>query len=130
MFAELQRAGAIGMRVDRKDSTQDSTVIMIRRNSVTPEVLAAASELPQLLGIRRDAPEYTIAFGEVAKSDTELAMLKRSTLSIMVEMAGEVRVPAAQVADGRAPNPCCAPKHMPLAAVQAVIGLMSVSQNG
>ena len=101
LFGVLQRGGAMGMRVTRHEGLQDSTVIVIRRENVTPEIQAAATELAELLGIRRHASEYTISFGEVARNDTELAMLTRSTLAIMVEMAGQVRVPAPHVADGR-----------------------------
>ena len=104
LFAMLQRAGAVGMRVDETDSTRDSTVIVIRRDRVSPEIVAASEELAQLLGIRGDAAEYTVAYGEVARNDTELAMLTRSTLAIMVEMAGQVRVPVEHVEDGRAPD--------------------------
>jgi hypothetical protein len=101
LFGMLQRGGAMGMRVDNKESVQDSTVIVIRRKNTTPEIRAASMELAELLGIRRDASEYTLSFGEVARNDTELAMLTRSTLAIMVELAGQVRAPAAHVADGR-----------------------------
>jgi len=103
LFAMLQKAGAVGMRVDKKESTVDSTVIVIRRERLPSEITAASKELAQLLGIRRDAPEYTVAYGEVARNDTELAMLTRSTLAIMIELAGQVRVPAEHVTDGRAP---------------------------
>jgi len=101
LFGVLQRGGAMGMRVTRKDSVQDSTVIVIRRDNVTPEISAASAELADLLGIRQNAPEYTISFGEVARNDTELAMLTRSTLAIMLELAGQVRVPAVHVEEGR-----------------------------
>ena len=101
LFGVLQRGGAMGMRVTRKESLQDSTVIVIRRENVTAEIQAAGDELAELLDIRRKASEYTISFGEVARNDTELAMLTRSTLAIMVELAGQVRAPAAHVADGR-----------------------------
>jgi hypothetical protein len=101
LFGVLQVGGAMGMRVTRKDSVQDSTVIVIRRENVTAEINAAADEFAGLLGIRRNATEYTISFGEVARSDTELAMLTRSTLAIMVELSGQVRAPAAHVEEGR-----------------------------
>ncbi|MGB5327520.1 MAG: hypothetical protein WBO58_04805 [Gammaproteobacteria bacterium] len=101
LFGVLQRGGAMGMRVTRKDSVQDSTVIVIRSENVPAEISAAAAELAGLLGIRRDAAEYTISFGEVARNDTELAMLTRSTLAIMVELSGQVRAPAAHVEEGR-----------------------------
>ena len=101
LFSVLQRGGAMGMRVTKKESGQDSTVIVIRSKNVPAEISAAAAELASLLGIRQGAAEYTIAFGEVAKNDTELAMLTRSTLAIMVELAGQVRVPTAHVEEGR-----------------------------
>jgi len=97
----LQRAGALGMRVTKGEGMQDATVIVIRRENIPPETQAAATELAGLLGIRSNAGEYTISFGEVAENDTDLAMLTRSTLAIMVELAGQVRVPASHVADGR-----------------------------
>lgn len=101
LLAELQAAGAVGMRVKKRQDTQDSTVLVIRRDKVPPEVAAARAELAQLLGIRGDASEYTIAYGEVASNETELAMLTRSTLAIMIELAGQVMVPPEHVADGR-----------------------------
>ena len=91
----------MGMRVTKKDDVQDSTVIVIRRDNVSPEISAAGAELAELLGIRQHAAEYTISFGEVARNDTELAMLTRSTLAIMAELAGQVRVPAVHVEEGR-----------------------------
>ena len=87
--------------VTQKDSLQDSTVIVIRREKVAAEISAAAAELADLLGIRQNAAEYTISFGEVARNDTELAMLTRSTLAIMLELSGQVRAPAVHVEEGR-----------------------------
>ncbi len=66
-----------------------------------PRLRAARAELARLLGIRDDATEYTIAYGEVASNETELAMLTRSTLAIMIELAGQVMVPPEHVAEGR-----------------------------
>ena len=101
LFKVLQSGGAMGMRVTKTDSMQDSTVIVIRQQNVSAEISAAAEELANLLDIRRGASEYTISFGEVARNDTELAMLTRSTLAIMVELASQVRVPAIHVEEGR-----------------------------
>ena len=97
----IQRAGAVGMRVESDEGEQEATVIVIRRENVPADILAAEDELAHLLGIRPDASEYTVAYAEVPRNDTELAMLTRSTLSIMVELAGQVAVPPQHVADGR-----------------------------
>jgi hypothetical protein len=101
LFSELQRAGAMGMRVKKQGSMSDSTVMVIRREKLTPEIRAKSQELAGLLGIDPEAGEYTISFGEVSRGNKELAILTRSTLAIMVELAGEVRVPPTHVADGR-----------------------------
>jgi len=124
LFGVLQRGGAVGMRVNKKPGTQDSTVIVIRLHNVTPEIRAARAELAQLLGIQDDATEYTVAFGEVASNDTELAMLTRSTLAIMVEMAGQVRAPAVHVADGRT-LPSLIDKGVPDADVHRLVDIRS-----
>lgn len=97
----LQRSRAIGMRVLGGESGDQTTVLVIRRNDVSPEVLAAQDELARLLGIRRGAQEYTVAYGEIAKSDTELAILTRSMLSMLIELAALVSVPEEDVAEGR-----------------------------
>jgi hypothetical protein len=124
LFGVLQRAGAMGMRVTKGKGMQDSTVIVIRRKNIPPEIEAAATELAELLSIRRSAGEYTISFGEVAENDSDLAMLTRSTLAIMVELAGQVRVPAAHVEDGRT-LPSLADKEVAGANVRRLVDIRS-----
>ncbi len=101
LFGILQRSGAMGMRVVKKDAEEDTTVLVIRRSNLPPEVVAAGEELTKLLGIRPGEGEYRVVFAEVAKDDRELAMLTRSMLSIMVELATEINVPEEHVTEGR-----------------------------
>ena len=102
LFSILQNAGAMSMRVVTGTGQRESTVILIRRERVAPEIEAAAIELAELLGIRSDAPEYKVSYGEISAGDTELAMLTRSTLSIMLELRAQVDVPPEDIAEGRA----------------------------
>lgn len=97
----LQSSSAIGMRVISDEDGKKTTIMVIRRRNVSPDILAAEDELVKLLGMRRGAKEYTVTFGEVAKNDTELAMLTRSMLSMMVELAGQITVPEQHVVEGR-----------------------------
>lgn len=101
LFGEIQRSAAMGMRVVTNENEDVTTVVVIRRTNVPPEVVAAADELADLLGIRRDAQEFSAVYAEVAKDETEMAMLTRSILSIMLELAGQVDVPPEHVAEGR-----------------------------
>ena len=91
----------MSMRVVGGAGQSESTVILIRRDRIAPEIQAAADELAKLLGIRSDASEFTVSYGEIAANDTELAMLTRSTLSIMLELRAHVDVPPEDIAEGR-----------------------------
>ncbi len=101
LFKQIQRSGAIGLRVVDNAKGNNSTVLVIRRTNVPAEALAAGEELADLLGMRRGAQEYSVVYAEVAQNDTEVAMLTRSMLSIMVELAGEVAVPEKHIREGR-----------------------------
>ena len=100
LFKEVQRSGALGMRVIG-GGEEEAVVMVIRRSDATPEVIAARDELANLLGMRHDKDEYSVVYAEIAKNDTEIAMLTRSILSIMVELAGQVTVPEQHVKEGR-----------------------------
>jgi hypothetical protein len=102
LFSILQDAGVISMRVLAGDEESESIVVQIRRNAIPEEIRLAAEELAVLLGIQSDAPQFTVNYGEIAASDTELAMLTRSMLSIMLELRSFVDVPPEDVAEGRA----------------------------
>ena len=101
LFSLLRRSGAMGMRVVKKEKEEEGAVMVIRRSNLPPEVIAAREELTKLLGIRLDAGEYRVVFAEVPQDDRELAMLTRSILSIMVELAGQIEVPEEHVTAGR-----------------------------
>ncbi len=101
LLAAIQRAGALGMRVEQTGDGLGSTVLLIRRWQVPAEVDEARAELAELLRLEAGHQQYTVAYGEIPERDNELAMLTRSILSIMVELAGEVRVPPAHLEQGR-----------------------------
>jgi len=101
LFGEIQRAGALGMRVVTEANSDETTVLVIRHDNLSAKAMAASLELTTLLGVDPDVDEYQVAFAEVAKNNRELALLTRSTLTIMLELAGQVRVPAAHIEEGR-----------------------------
>jgi hypothetical protein len=101
LFGLLQRSGATAMRVIEGTDAQDATLFVLRRGNLTAEVRAARDELAGLLGVSSDASELRISFGELSENDTELALLTRSTLAIMLELAGQVSVPESHAAEGR-----------------------------
>ncbi len=102
LFKALQHSSAARMRVVTDAAGKETTLFVVRRRNVTPEILALEEELAGLLGLSDSVDEYNVVFAEVARDDTELAMLTRSVLSIMVEFAGQVDVPEQHLTEGRA----------------------------
>ena len=101
LLQTIQRAGALGVRVKERKGEEGATVLVLRHENVPAEIVAAKDELADLLGIRPDVQEYTVVYGGAARNDTELAMLTRSTMSIMMDLAGQVTVPPRHVTEGR-----------------------------
>jgi len=101
LFEEIQQAGALSMRVVAGDDSMNTLLLVLRQKNVAPEVAVAGKELADLLGLRHSLSEYTVTYGEMAANDSELAILTRSLLSIMVELAGQIEVPPEHIAEGR-----------------------------
>jgi len=101
LLREIQKSGAVGMRIMKENDQKESTVMFFHQKNITPEVKAALRELRTLLGLRPGGTEITVSYGLIPGSDREIAMLTRSMLHILIEMAIQVDVPAQHVADGR-----------------------------
>jgi hypothetical protein len=102
LLRNLQRSGTVSMRVKQDLEKQQTTILTFRSQDVSEATLAETRELRQLLGLNTEASEFALTFGGTGSHDRELAMITRSILHIMITMSGEVEVPAADVADGRA----------------------------
>jgi hypothetical protein len=102
LLREIQKSGAVGMRIQQQGE-QETTVMLFHRQRVAPEVRAALEELTTLLDIAPESQEITVAYSQVAETRSELAMLTRSLLQIMIDMATLVDVPEEHAAEGRTP---------------------------
>jgi hypothetical protein len=98
----IQRSGAVGMRIQQA-AGQETTLMMFHRDRISPEVKAALDELSVLLDIDPTTPQLRVTYSQVPENRGELAMLTRSMLQIMVDMATLVDVPEAHVTEGRTP---------------------------
>jgi hypothetical protein len=106
-FAELiaalrriQRAGAIGMRTEKRDGHQ-VTLISIR------SIVGGAAEndvrfVKQVLRLDPQKQEYRLASGSYRRDPDEILMLTRSIQEIMAELSVGVDVPGDDLAEGRA----------------------------
>lgn len=93
----IQNTGAIGLRVQRtKDG--EATVMTIR-GKVDPSVLEDSRSVRKTLGIDPEAEEFKVVYGSIAKDNKELAILTRSILQIIINLASGIEVPEAHVAE-------------------------------
>lgn len=101
LLRKIQKSGAVGMQIIRETEFKETTLMFFNRENISPESEAATKEIDQLLGLRPGAREITVSYGLLPKSDTEIAMLTRSMLHIMIELASKVDVPPQHVQEGR-----------------------------
>jgi len=97
---KIQAAGAIGMRVERVKE-QETAVLILNRKGLDERARHEVDEFRRILGLKRDAHEFRIAYGFGPKGDDEVAMVTRSLLEILFFTACWIQVPEAHVAEQR-----------------------------
>ena len=98
----IQASAAVGMRV-QSDKGHELTVLVLHRNDETPEITRDMRTLRGALGIATDAKEIRVVYGSVPKGDDELALVTRSMLEILIDIASAIDVPPDDVAQGVVP---------------------------
>lgn len=96
----LQVAETVSLRLEKRGS--EDVGILVLASSRTPQVNRDLKFVMETLHLRPGPDgEITIAFGAVQRSDKELAVLSRSMLEILIELALGIDVPAEHVAERR-----------------------------
>lgn len=102
LLRDLQRASAVGMRIE-EDRVKGSTAVLIfQRDNLAPELQAASDELHQLLRLAPDTGRFTLVYSPLQGAADELTVNSRSMLQILMAFASEVDVPPEDVARGAA----------------------------
>jgi hypothetical protein len=102
LMRKIQISGGVRTYVKPGPNKEPSTVLALRQGGISPETLADVREMRRLLKLNPDAEEFTLVQAPVSSSETEIAMLTRSVVNIMQNMAAEVKVPADDLAKTRA----------------------------
>ena len=101
LMTELQLSGGVESRIERsKDGGETSLIVF--GPSHDPQIEAKRGEIRSILGLKQGAGELRIRYGGYSGKDDEIALLTRSMLQVMLELAATVRVPEAEIAAGRA----------------------------
>jgi hypothetical protein len=101
LMRKIQKSGVIGMRIIKGEDKKETTVMFFHRKNIPAEIQDALQEVSTLLGLRPGIQEAKVGYGLIQKDDTEIAMLTRSMLQIMVELASQITVPQEHITEGR-----------------------------
>jgi hypothetical protein len=99
---ESQSTGDTGFRVK---PVNDKQAIVMFMHSPKERPSASSLRMRELLGLNANAREFNVVYGTFPENDTEIAMMTRSILQVMVDFASHVEVPQADVAEGRVYSP-------------------------
>jgi hypothetical protein len=97
-----QVGGGTGFRV--KAGKDGQAVVMFIRSS-TEEATVSSHKVRELLGLNPEAREFSVVSGSIPEGDREIAILSRSIMQVMIDMASYIDVPATDVAEGRVFSP-------------------------
>lgn len=95
----IQNSGDIGIRVQKTNEMEG--VAMSFRGKVDKSAEEDRLLVRKTLGLDPAANEFRIAYGSIAKDDKEIAILSRSMLEIIIDLASSIEVPAVHVEEKR-----------------------------
>jgi hypothetical protein len=101
LLKDVQKSGAVGMRIEVGKDKKQATVFSFRAKHISPEVLTRIRSAKRILGLDPDQREFKVVYGSTPRDNTEVAVLSRSMLEIIVEMASYIDVPDKHVVEGR-----------------------------
>jgi hypothetical protein len=102
LFREIQLSGLVRLYLKDGANNRETTVLVLRNQNIPPNIQAASAELRSLLRLNPDATEFTLVTAPVPSSDTEIAVMTRSIIGLLQNMAAEVEVPPEDLAQQRA----------------------------
>lgn len=101
LMRKLQQSQVVGMRVRPAKQGDAQVVLLFNAANLTSEQEAMREEVHRLLGLAPNQNEFTVVYGDQARSSTEIAMQTRAMLGILQSVGDYVEVPQADILDGR-----------------------------
>jgi hypothetical protein len=95
----IQNSGDIGMRLTQGDRQVQLEMVVRPRPAAAVE--NARSEVAKLLGLDPAGRAFRVVYGAVPGDDKEIAMLTRSIFEVLKDLAADIAVPEAEVAERR-----------------------------
>jgi hypothetical protein len=96
---EVQDSGALEMRV-KKEASRETTLLVLGGNR-DEKAEAGSQDVRKILGLDLQAREFNVVYGSMPSNDQEIALLTRSVLQLIVDLASFVEVPGIHVEEKR-----------------------------
>jgi hypothetical protein len=100
LLRKIQRSGAVGMRIVKETDQKQTTILFFHRENIPEEIVQARKEVHQLLGLDPNKQEVKVTYGVIQQSDNEIALLTRSIMQIMINLAMQIDVPFEHISEG------------------------------
>jgi hypothetical protein len=95
----IQASGVIGLRIQKLNEAE--TTVMVFSSKTDKEIEADVAEIKKILGLDPGAREFKVVFGLVQANDKEIAILSRSMLQVLSDLASYIEVPEIDVTEKR-----------------------------
>jgi hypothetical protein len=99
-----QISGHAGVRVQSDEDGKDLVALFLRDDGIDPDLAGELAEVRRVLRLDPERSEFRITFGATAENPGEVAILSRSVIRILMELATYVEVPPEHLASGIAPD--------------------------
>jgi hypothetical protein len=99
LMREVQRAGAMGMRVEEDKAKGSTAVLIFQRDEMPADILEKGAEIRRLLKLPVGQQKFVLTYSPMPGAPGELAVNSRSMLQIMTAFASYLDVPEAHVRD-------------------------------
>ena len=96
---KIQDSGAMDMRIQKTNEME--RLLMIFSGKVDASVEEDKIFVRKTLGLAPVEAEFKVVYGSIAKDDKEIAILSRSMLEIIIDLASYIEVPAVHVEEKR-----------------------------
>jgi hypothetical protein len=124
-MTRIQDSGAYEIRVQK--STEREAIAAVFSDKVDEKTEADITEVRKMLGLDPTAREFRVVYGSIASDDKEIAILTRSVLQVLVNLASSIEVPETHVAEKRV-IPSLAEKTASGSPVPPIMRIWSSSQ--
>jgi len=103
MLKSIQNSMAWSMRVERNaEGRITAAAVIFRRKGLDRDMATRIASAKKLLGLNADEDEFEVVSGESGGNDRQIALLTRSMMQILSELASYIDIPSSHLDEKRA----------------------------